>query len=108
MFPGGGKQMADLQKKMQKMQQDLMKQQQELESKVWTATSGGGMVTVEMNGKYNLQSIKINKDAVDPDDVEMLEDLILAAIREVHEVVAGEIEADMSKLTGGIKIPGLF
>ena len=108
MFPGGGKQMQDLQKKMQKMQQDLMKQQQELESKIWTATSGGGMVTVEMNGKYDLRSIKINKDVVDPDDVEMLEDLILAAIKEVHNVVGNEIEADMSKLTGGIKIPGLF
>jgi len=108
MFPGGGKQLQDLQKKMQKMQQDLMKQQQELELKTWTATSGGGMVTVEMNGKYNLQSIKINKDVVDPDDVEMLEDLILAAIKEVHNVVADDIEADMSKLTGGIKIPGLF
>ena len=108
MFPGGGKQFQDLQKKMQKMQQDLVKQQQELEQKIWTATSGGGMVTVEMNGKYDLRSIKINKDVVDPDDVEMLEDLILAAINEVHNVVADEIEADMSKLTGGIKIPGLF
>ena len=108
MFPGGGKQFQDLQKKMQQMQKDLVKSQQELEQKIWSASSGGGMVTVEMNGKYNLHSLKINKDAVDPDDVEMLEDLILAAIKEVHQVVSKEIEADMSKLTGGIKIPGLF
>jgi DNA-binding YbaB/EbfC family protein len=108
MFPGGGKQFADLQKQVKKMQQDLMKQQQELEAKTWTATSGGGMVTVEMNGKYDLQSIKISKDVVDPDDIEMLEDLILAAIKEAHKIVSGEVEADMSKLTGGIKIPGLF
>ena len=108
MFPGGGKQLQDLQKKMQKMQSDLMKQQQELEQKIWTASSGGGMVTVEMNGKYDLKSIKINKDVVDPNDIEMLEDLILAAIKDIHQTVSKEVEADMSKLTGGIKIPGLF
>ena len=108
MFPGGGKQLQDLQKKMQKMQQELMKQQQELEESTWTASSGGGMVTVEMNGKYDLLSIKLNKDVVDPDDIEMLEDLILAAIKEAHQSVAKDVEAGMSKLTGGLKIPGLF
>ena len=108
MFPGGGKQLQDLQKKMQQMQKDLMKQQQELEQRIWTASSGGGMVTVEMNGKYHLHSLKINKDAVDPEDVEMLEDLILAAVNEVQQNVSKEVEEDMSKLTGGIKIPGLF
>ena len=108
MFPGGGKQMQDLQKKMQKMQNDLMKSQQELETKIWKASSGGGMVTVEMNGKYDLKSIKISPDAVNPDDVEMLEDLILAAVKDIHQTISKEVEADMSKLTGGIKIPGLF
>ena len=108
MFPGGGKQLQDLQKQMQKMQKELMKAQQEREAKIITATSGGGMVTIEMNGKYDLQSIKINKDVVDPDDVEMLEDLILAAIKEAHQIVSREEEEGMSKLTGGIKIPGLF
>jgi len=108
MFPGGGKQFQDLQKKMQKMQQDLMKQQQELEEKIWQASSGGGMVTVEMNGKYDLKSIKLNKDVVDPEDIEMLEDLILAAIKDAHTKVSKEVEDGMSKLTGGIKIPGLF
>ena len=108
MFPGGGKQFQDLQKKMLKMQADLEKQQKELESKIWSAASGGGMVTVEMNGKYDLQSIKINPEVVDPDDIEMLEDLILAAIKDVFKKVAKEVEDDMTKLTGGIKIPGLF
>ncbi|MCL1827366.1 MAG: YbaB/EbfC family nucleoid-associated protein [Candidatus Cloacimonetes bacterium] len=108
MFPGGGKQLADLQKQMQKMQKELIKQQEELEAKIWTANSGGGMVTVEMNGKYDVQSIKLNKEVVDPEDIEMLEDLILAALKEAHQIVEKEVEADVSKLTGGMKIPGLF
>ena len=108
MFPGNPNQMRELQKKMEKMQADMMKQQELLESSVWTATSGGGMVTIEMNGKYDVRSIKLSKDVVDPDDIEMLEDLILAAIKEAHQIVSNEVEAGMSKLTGGIKIPGLF
>jgi hypothetical protein len=108
MFPGGGKQMQDMQKKIMKMQEDLMKQQAELEAKIWKATSGGGMVTVEMNGKYILQSIKINPDAVDPEDVEMLEDLIMSALNEVQKNISADVEAGMSKLTGGIKLPGLM
>jgi len=108
MFPGNGKQFQELQKKMQKMQAELMKQQKELEEKVWTASSGGGMVTVQMNGKYDIQRIKINPEAVDPDDVEMLEDLILAAIKDVYKTISNEIDNDMSKLTGGIKIPGFM
>ena len=108
MFPGGGKQLQDLQKQMKKMQEQFVKQQQELEAKVWSASSGGGMVSVEMNGKYDVQGIKLNKDVVDPEDIEMLEDLIVAALKEAHQKVSQEVEADMSKLTGGIKIPGLF
>ena len=108
MFPGGQKQMQDLQKKMQKMQEEMMKTQKELEASVWKATSGGGMVTLEMNGKYELKGIKISKEVVDPEDIEMLEDLILSAFKEVHNVVSSEVDAGMSKLTGGIKIPGLF
>ena len=108
MFPGSGKQFQDLQKKMQKMQNDLMKQQKALEEKVWSASSGGGMVTVEMNGKYDIQNIKIDPEVVDPNEVEMLEDLIIAAIKDVHKTISKEVEDDMSKLTGGMKIPGLF
>jgi hypothetical protein len=107
MFPGG-KNMKDLMKQAQKMQQEMMKQQEELESKTFEATSGGGMVTVQINGKYEVQSIKIDPQAVDPEDVEMLEDLIVAALQEAHKK-AGDASSDaMGKLTGGLKIPGMF
>ncbi|HOZ01473.1 MAG TPA: YbaB/EbfC family nucleoid-associated protein [Candidatus Syntrophosphaera sp.] len=107
MLPGG-KNMNQLLKQAQKMQQDMLKSQQELESKVFEASAGGGMVKVEMNGKYELKSIKIDPQAVDPEDVEMLEDLIVAAIQEVHSLVAAASEEIMGKVTGGMNIPGLF
>ncbi len=109
MFPGGGnKGMQDLMKQAQKMQQNLVKAQEELEKKEIEVTSGGGMVKIIMDGKYNLKSLKIEKDAVDPDDVEMLEDLISAAINEAHSKISKMVEENMSKMTGGMKIPGLF
>jgi DNA-binding YbaB/EbfC family protein len=109
MFPGGNpKQFQNMQKQLQKMQADLVKQQEELEKKIWTVSSGGGMVTIEMNGKYETKSIKLNKDAVDPNDVEMLEDLILSALKEAFQKVNKDVEEGMSKLTGNMKIPGLF
>ncbi len=109
MFPGGGnKGMQDLMKQAQKMQQNLMKAQEELEKKEIEVSSGGGMVKVIMDGKYNLLSLKIDKEVVDPNDVEMLEDLISAAINEAHTKIAKMVEENMSKMTGGMKIPGLF
>lgn len=107
MLPGG-KNMKDLMKQAQKMQQEMMKSQEELENKLFQASSGGGMVTVEMNGKHEIASIKIDPQAVDPDDVEMLEDLILAALQEVSSKVSEASNDAMGKLTGGMKIPGLF
>ncbi len=107
MFPGG-KNMGDLLKQAQKMQQEMAKQQQELENMTFEATSGGGMVTVCLNGKYEIQSIKIDPQAVDPEDVEMLEDLITAAFQEAIGKVSEASQNVMSKLTGGMKIPGLF
>jgi DNA-binding YbaB/EbfC family protein len=104
----GGKNMNNLLKQAQKMQQDMMKSQQDLENKVFEASSGGGMVKVEMNGKYELKGIKIDPQAVDPEDVEMLEDLIVAAMLEAHNKVAEASEEIMGRLTGGMKIPGLF
>lgn len=104
----GGKNMKDLMKQAQRMQQEVMKSQEELENKVFEASSGGGTVTVSMNGKYLVQSIKIDPEAVDPSDTEMLEDLIIAALQEVHSIVARESEATMGKLTSGMNIPGLF
>lgn len=108
MFPGGKKGMKDLMKQAQKMQQDLAKAQEELASKVVEGTSGGGMVKVELNGRHELLSLKIDPEVVDPDDVEMLEDLIIAAYREAHDKIAESGESELGKLTGGLNIPGLF
>ncbi len=107
MLPGG-KNMKDLMKQAQRMQQEMMKSQEELENKVFEASSGGGMVKVEMNGKYELLSIKLDPEAVDPNDVEMLEDLIVAAMQDVQSKVSEASSETMGKLTGGMKIPGLF
>ena len=104
----GGKNMNNLMKQAQKMQQEMMKSQQELENKIFEVSSGGGMVTIGINGSHEVKSIKIDKEAVDPDDVEMLEDLILAALQEAHKQVSQASEDIMGKLTGGMKIPGLF
>ena len=94
-------------KQAQKMQKDMTKIQAEMASKTVEATAGGGMVTVMVNGNQEINSIKIEKEVVDPNDVEMLENLVVAAIneglRKSKEMVSGE----MSKLTGGMNIPGL-
>ena len=108
MYPGGKKGMNDLMKQAQKMQQNLAKAQEELANMVVEGNSGGGMVTVKMNGKNQVLSLKIDKEVVDPEDVEMLEDLIIAAINEAQEKVAQTSQDELSKFTGGIKIPGLF
>lgn len=100
--------MGNLMKQAQQMQQRMVKLQEEMAQKTVEASVGGGMVTVTVNGKSELLQVKIEPQVVDPDDVEMLEDLIVAgvneALRKAHEMVA----AEMSKLTGGLKIPGLF
>ncbi|MCK9609615.1 MAG: YbaB/EbfC family nucleoid-associated protein [Candidatus Cloacimonas sp.] len=106
MLPGG-KNMQQLMKQAQKMQAEIMKQQEELAKTVYTASSGGGMVTIEMNGQFEVISLKIDPQVVDPEDVEMLEDLILAAIQEVINKVNEASNSVMSKVTGGINIPGL-
>ncbi len=107
MLPGG-KNMNQLMKQAQKMQQEMMKSQKELENKVFEVSSGGGMVNIGMTGSYEVKSIKIDPEAVDPEDVEMLEDLILAALQEAHKQVAEASNDIMGKLTGGMNIPGLF
>ena len=104
----GGKNMQDLMKKARQMQQAMENQQKALEEKEFEASSGGGMVTVKMNGSGQLLSLKIEPDAVDPDDVEMLEDLIMAAIGEVQSQVNEASSEMMQGITGGMKIPGLF
>jgi len=106
-FPGGGGQnMQQLMKQAQKMQQDMMKAQQELEEQEYTVSSGGGVVTVTVNGSKEVKSIKIAPEVVDPDDVEMLEDLVLAAVREAMEAAEKDAQAKMGKLTPNL--PGMF
>jgi len=92
----------------QKMQQEMLKAQEEIEQTEFEATSGGGAVAVKMSGKKELTEILIKPEACDPDDVEMLQDLILTAVNDVIGKVDEANNAKMSKLTGGLSIPGLF
>ena len=95
-------------KQAQKMQEQMLKIQEEAEAKTATASSGGGAVTVEVSGKKQIVSIKISPEAVDPDDIETLEDLILTATNEALRMAEEMLARDMSKVTGGMNIPGLF
>ncbi len=103
----GNKGIQELLKQAQRMQKRIKESQEELSNKVIEASSGGGMVKISMNGNQEIISLKIDKEVVNPDDVEMLEDLIIAAIEEARQKVKEMIESEMSGLTGGIKIPGL-
>jgi len=80
----------------------------EMENKVYTASSGGGMVTAGVNGKHQVQSLEINPEAVDPDDVEMLQDMVIAAINEAMRAADEDSANNMSRLTGGLNLGGLF
>lgn len=104
---GGGMNM-NMIKQAQKMQQDMLKMQEELETKEYEATVGGGMVTAKVNGKHEVVNVTINPEAVDPDDVEMLQDMIVAAVNEAMRSAESEASANMSKLTGGMNLGGLF
>lgn len=95
-------------KMIQQMQNKMMKIQQELEETIVQGSSGGGVVAVEVTGQREMKSIKIDPSAVDPDDVEMLEDLILAAVTDAMDKAVKLNEEKMGALTGGIKIPGLM
>lgn len=101
---GGGGMNLSMVKQAQKMQQDMMNLQTELETKTYEAQSGGGMVTAVITGKKLLEKITIKPEAVDPDDVEMLEDLILAAINEAVRAVEADSTASMQEITGGLNI----
>lgn len=101
---GGGMNM-NMIKQAQKMQADMMKMQEELETKEYQATAGGGVVTATVTGKRVISSLKIQPDAVDPDDVEMLEDLITAAVNEALRTAETEQSNSMQSLTGGLNLP---
>lgn len=106
-MPGGMNQAA-MMKQAQKMQQEMLRMQQEMETKTYTAKSGGGMVTASVNGKHELVDLQINPEAVDPDDVEMLQDMVMAAVNEAMRTADSEAANNMSKLTGGLNLGGLF
>ena len=106
-MPGGMNQAA-MMKQAQKMQQELLRMQEEQETKTYTAKAGGGMVTATVNGKHELLNLEINPEAVDPDDVEMLQDMIIAAVNESMRTADAETASNMSRLTGGLNLGGLF
>lgn len=106
-MPGGMNQAA-MMKQAQKMQQEMLRMQEEMENKTYSATSGGGMVTAEVNGKHEVVSLTVKPEAVDPDDVEMLQDMIMAAVNEAMRNADTEAANNMSRLTGGLNLGGLF
>ncbi len=106
-MPGGMNQAA-MMKQAQKMQQEMLRMQEELETKTWSAASGGGMVTATVNGKHQVMNIEIKPEAVDPDDVEMLQDMIIAAVNEAMRTADAEANESMARLTGGLNLGGLF
>ena len=104
----GGMSQANMMKQAQKMQQDFLRMQKELEAKEFTAKSGGGVVTAVVNGNKELVKLTIDPDAVDPDDVEMLEDLVIAAVNEALRMYEAESDATVSKITGGLNLGNNF
>ncbi|MDI3537477.1 MAG: nucleoid-associated protein EbfC [Eubacteriaceae bacterium] len=109
-MPGGmgGGNMNSMMKQVQKMQQDMAKLQSELEEKEVEATAGGGAVKVIATGKKNIVSISISPEVVDEDDLEMLEDLVMAAVNEALVKADEMVNGEMAKITGGMNIPGLM
>ena len=106
-MPGGMNQAA-MMKQAQKLQQEMIRMQQEQEAKTYTAKAGGGMVSATVSGKHELVALEINPEAVDPDDVEMLQDMILAAVNEAMRAADADAASNMSRLTGGMNLGGLF
>ena len=106
-MPGGMNQAA-MMKQAQKMQQELLRMQEEQENKTYTAKAGGGMVSATVNGKHEVVNLEIKPEAVDPDDVEMLQDMVIAAVNEAMRTADAEAANNMSRLTGGLNLGGLF
>ena len=99
--------MGNMMKQAQKLQSQMMKLQEELADKTVESSSGGGMVTVVANGRQQIVSIQIENEVVDPNDVDMLQDLVLAAVNDALSKAQEMVSSEMGKLTGGLNIPGL-
>jgi len=107
-MPMGGMNQMQMMKQAQKMQQEMLRMQEELENKTYEASAGGGMVTAVVSGQHEIKALSIKPEAVDPDDVEMLQDMVIAAVNEAMRKAAEDQNASMSKLTGGLNLGGLF
>ena len=106
-MPGGMNQAA-MMKQAQKMQQEMLRMQEEQENKTYTAKAGGGMVSATVNGKHEVVALEINPEAVDPDDVDMLQDMVMAAVNEAMRNADADAAQNMSRLTGGLNLGGMF
>lgn len=108
-FPGMGgmPNMNAMMKQAQKMQKQMAEMQEQLEQREFEASAGGGVISVKVNGKKEIIDIQIKPEAVDPDDVEMLQDLIMAAVNEAMRIADETVSREMGKLTGGMNLPGL-
>ena len=106
-IPNQGPSRGDMLKQVQKMQDDMANLQADLDAREYTATSGGGMISVTINGKHEITELKINPDAIDPEEPEMLEDLITVAVNEAISNAVKTSEEEMGALTGGLNFPGM-
>ncbi len=104
---GGPQNMQAMLKQAQKMQAEIEAKQVELQQKEYVVSSGGGMVEITMNGSHEVKAIGINPEVVDPDDVEMLEDMLVAALNEANRQIDEEAQREIDGVTGGLNIPGL-
>ncbi|MCQ2490168.1 MAG: YbaB/EbfC family nucleoid-associated protein [Ruminococcus sp.] len=105
---GGAQNMNQMIKQAQKMQDEITVLQEDIEARDFTATAGGGAVEVTLTGKKTIKSLTLKPEVVDPEDIEMLQDLIISAINEAVNNIETTTEGEMSKITGGVSLPGLF
>ena len=105
---GGPQNMNAMIRQAQKMQEDMARLQEELDAREYTATAGGGAVTAVVDGKHKVKSLEIKPEVVDPEDVEMLADLVAAAVNEAIRQAVETSETEMAKITGGAGLPGMF
>lgn len=105
---GGPGNMQAMLRQAQKMQEDMARVQQELEERTYSATAGGNAVSATVDGKHQLTALTIQPEVIDPDDAEMLADLVMAAVNEAQRKCAQDAEESMGKVTGGMSMPGMF
>ena len=108
MRPTGAQRQQEMQQKLQEMQEAMSHAQESVEAREFTATVGGGVVSAKVNGKKEVLSVTIDPEVVDPDDVEMLQDMVIAAVNEAMRAADNEAANNMSRLTGGLNLGGLF